>query len=118
MEDYSIARQTQGTNQANSLPPKWNGLLDRCEKIEQLRSAKFIGDVAVLVLHEDLIGLRIKNADQDAGDIALAGRHRDLSFAQRLSIRFEVCLRKDLINVFVPVPLFKDVFSIGEVFVP
>ena len=48
-------------------------VVDRCEKIEQLRSAKLIGDVAVLMLHEDLIGLRIKNADQDAGDIAPIG---------------------------------------------
>jgi len=76
-------------------------VVDRCEKIEQLRSAKLIGDVAVLVLHEDLISLGIKNADQDAVDIALAGSHRDLGFTQHLSICFEVCLRKDLINVVV-----------------
>jgi hypothetical protein len=69
-------------------------VVDRCEEIEQLRSAKLIGDIAVLVLHENLIGLRIKNADQDAVDIALAGSHRDLDFTQRLPIRFEVCLRK------------------------
>ena len=48
-------------------------VVDRCEKIKQLRSAKLIGDIAILVLHEDLIGLGIKNADQDTVDIAPIG---------------------------------------------
>ncbi len=46
--------------------------------------------------------------------LRLSGNHRDLDFTQRLSIRFEVCLRKDLINVFVPVPLFPECFPLAK----
>src|SRR5258708_32656996 len=90
-------------------------VINRLDQGRKFRPTKLIGEVAILVLYQDLIGFWINNVDQDGVDIALTGCQRDLSLAESIPVfTFDVLLVKDALNIVVQIPFQPEFFPLAK----